>query len=44
MSSIKEITDKLKFFREIQLNPKPKELDFENWLENFQDLGEREMK
>lgn len=43
MSGINEITEKLRTFRELQLYPKPKDLDFENWLENFQDESERKI-
>ncbi|MCK6144956.1 phosphoribosyltransferase-like protein [Prevotella intermedia] len=38
-----KITEQLKTFRELLLLPKPKDLDFENWLENFQDQGEKEL-
>ncbi|MCH5263717.1 MAG: hypothetical protein J1F42_12455 [Lachnospiraceae bacterium] len=38
---VKEITEKLKTFREMQLLPMPKDLDFENWLENFQNPDEK---
>lgn len=40
---VKEITEKMKAFREMQLYPKPRELDFENWLDNFQNPDEREV-
>ena len=39
----KEITDKLKAFREMLLLPKPKDLDFENWLSNFQGPEDKEI-
>lgn len=39
----KEIIDRMKTFREMLLLPKPKDLDFENWLENFQKQDEKEI-
>ena len=39
----KEIIDRMKTFREMLLLPKPKDLDFENWLENFQQQDEKEI-
>ncbi len=38
-----EIIEKLKAFREMQLFPKPMGLDFENWMENFQNPEDREV-
>lgn len=40
---VKEIVEQLKTFREMLLLPKPKDLDFENWLENFQNIDEKEI-
>ena len=40
---IKEITERMKTFREMLLLPKPKDLDFENWLDNFQEQDEKEL-
>ena len=40
---IKEITERMKTFREMLLLPKPKDLDFENWLDNFQEQNEKEL-
>ena len=40
---VKEITDKMKAFREMQLLPLQKDLSFENWLENFREQEEREI-
>lgn len=40
---IKEITERMKTFREMLLLPKPKDLDFENWLDNFQKQDEKEL-
>ena len=39
----KEIVEQMKTFREMLLLPKPKDLDFENWLENFQNIDEKEI-
>lgn len=39
----KEIVEQMKTFREMQLLPKPKDLDFENWLENFPNIDEKEI-
>ena len=36
-----KVTEQLKTFRELLLLPKPKELDFENWLENFSNQNEK---
>lgn len=38
-----KVTEQLKTFRELLLLPKPKELDFENWLENFSNQDEKEL-
>jgi hypothetical protein len=38
-----KVTEQLKTFRELLLLPKPKELDFENWLENFSNQNEKEL-
>ena len=38
-----EVIDKMRIFREMLLLPKPKDLDFENWLLNFQDSADREI-
>ena len=40
---VKEITDRMKTFRDLLLLPKPKDLDFDNWLENFHNPNEKEI-
>lgn len=40
---IKEITERMKTFREMLLLPKPNGLDFESWLDNFQKQEEKEL-
>lgn len=40
---IKEITERMKTFREMLLLPKPNGLDFESWLDNFQEQDEKEL-
>lgn len=40
---VKEISDRMKTFRDLLLLPKPKDLDFDNWLENFHNPNEKEI-
>lgn len=40
---VNEINERLKYFREIQLLPIARDLDFENWLANFDDGSDREI-
>ncbi len=40
---VKGITEKFKTLRDMQLLPMPRDLDFVNWLENFQEADEKEI-
>lgn len=40
---VKEITERMKTFRDMFLLPKPNDLDFESWLDNFQKQEEKEL-